>query len=74
MVVARLEGTKDISEVLEKLKGLEYEVVSSSKVVGYVFRKDTSNSNLSRDIKSTKSACGFTGSIRATYGTNSASY
>lgn len=74
MVIARLEGAKDISGILEKLKKLEYEVVSSSNKVGYISRNNTSSSDLSRDVKSVKTACKFTGSIKCTYGTSNATY
>lgn len=74
MVVARLEGTKDISELLEKLRGLEYEVASSNNKVGYVSRNNASGSDLSRDVKSVKTACKFTGSIKCNYGTSSSTY
>mgnify|MGYP000067032979 CR=1 FL=1 len=74
MIVARLEGTKDISDILEKLEGLEYETSSSNKKIGYVFRKNASSSDLSRDVKSVKTACKFTGSIKCTHGSNSTTY
>lgn len=74
MIVARLEGDRDISKLLEKLYGLEYEVTSSNKKIGYVFRTSTSSSDLSRDINAVISACKFKGSIKCAYGTSSDTY
>lgn len=74
MFVARLECVKDISEILKKLEGLEYEVTSSNNKVGYIFRKNANSSDLSRDVKAVKAACKFIGSIQCTYGTSGSTY
>ena len=74
MIVARLEGTKDISGILEKLKGLEYEVSALNDKIVYVFRKNASSTDLSRDVKSAKVACKFTSSIKCTYGASPTNY
>ncbi|WP_447894996.1 hypothetical protein [Vreelandella sp. GE22] len=74
MIVAKLESSKDLTDVAEKLRGLEYEVVPAVKKEIFVFRKKGSNTDLSRDVKSAKDACKFTGPIKSVYGTNSATY
>ena len=74
MIVARLEGSKNISEILNKLEGLEYEVSVLNDKTGYVFRKNASSSDLSRDVKATKSACKFSGTIKSSFGSSTGSY
>lgn len=71
MIVARLEGNNNILEVSEKLKALEYEVVSISNKSLFVSREKTSSSDLARDIKSAKSSSKYSGSIKCFYGSNS---
>ena len=76
MIIARLEGNKSISNILDKLEGLKYEVSAcvSNNNIGYVYRKNASSTDLSRDVKSVKKACQFTSSIKCSYGTNSSTY
>jgi hypothetical protein len=70
-MVARLEGTKDISCILEKLVALAYDVISDDKKIAFVYRKGSNSNNLRGDIKSAKDACKFSGSIKVIYGTSS---
>jgi hypothetical protein len=74
MIVARLDGSKNISEILNKLEGLEYEVSVLNDKTGYVFRKNASSSDLSRDVKATKAACNFSGTIKSSFGSSTGSY
>lgn len=74
MIVARLEGLKNISEIFNKLEGLEYEVSVLNDKIGYVFRKNASSSDLSRDVKTVKTACKFSGTIKSSFGSNTGSY
>ncbi len=70
-MVARLESIKDISCVLEKLEGLSYTTIAYDKNSGFVYRKGlNSYTELSRDIKSVKSACKFTNQIKISYGSS----
>ncbi len=72
-MVARLEGTKDISCILEKLEALAYDVTTHNQKIAFVYRKGSNSTNLRGDMKSAKDACKFTGSIKVIYGTNSTS-
>ena len=72
-MVARLEGTKDISCVLEKLEALAYDVITNDKKIAFVYRKGSNSNNLRGDIKSAKDACKFNGSIKVIYWTSSSS-
>lgn len=72
MIVVRLEATKDISDVVEHLNGLGYEVCSSDKKIAFVYRKDSNLNQFSSDLKSAKSASKFTGLIKCVHGGNSA--
>lgn len=74
MIVARLEGSKNILEIFNKLEGLEYEVSVLNDKIGYVFRKNASSSDLSRDVKTVKAACKFLGTIKSSFGSNTGSY
>ena len=70
MIVARLESTKELSCIIEKLENLNYTTTSYDKNSGFVYNKNNSHSDLTRDIKSAKTACKFTTSIKIQYGTN----
>ncbi len=70
-MVARLEGNKDITCILEKLEALAYDVINSDKKIAFVYRKGSSSNNLRGDIKSAKDACKFSGSVKIIYGTSS---
>jgi len=72
-MVVRLEGTKDISCILEKLTALSYDVVTDDKKIAFIYRKSSNSNDLRGDVKSAKSACKFTGTIKAIYGTSTAS-
>jgi len=70
-MVARLESTKDLSDIVEGLEGLGYVAIAYDKNSAFIYRKDiTSSSNMNRDIKSIKSACKFTNQIKVLYGNN----
>ena len=73
-MIARLEGIKDISCISSKLEALEYDVVQQNEKIVFIYRNKASSSDLGRDVKSAKDACKFSGSIKCTYGTNSAIY
>lgn len=70
-MVARLEGIKNISCIYEKLEALNYDVITNDEKIAFVYRKNSNSSNLRNDIKSAKTACKFTGTIKIIYGTNS---
>ena len=70
-MVARLEGTKDTSCVFEKLQGLGYDVLIQDKKTAFIYRKGSTSSNLRGDIRSSKDACKFNGTIKPIYGTTS---
>jgi hypothetical protein len=74
MIVARLEATKDIKCILDKLENLEYDVSLLNEKTIFVYRASASSSDLSRDVKSAKSACKFSGTIKCSYGTNNSNY
>lgn len=71
MIVVRLETSKDISGVMTHLNSLGYEVCSSDKKVAFVYRKDSSSSQFSIDMKAAKSASKFSGSVKCVYGGSS---
>lgn len=71
MTVARLEGTKDISSILDKLEDLDYEASAQSNKIVFVYRKHTNSTDLKRDIKAAKDACKFVGTIKCTHGASS---
>lgn len=73
MIVVRLEASKDLSSVGAHLNGLGYEVCANDKKVVFVYRKDSSSSQFSTDLKAAKSASKFSGSIRCVYGSTAAS-
>ena len=71
-MVARLESTKDISCLIEKLEGLSYTTITYDNNSGFVYKKNlNSYSELNRDIKSVKSACSFTNQVKVSYGSSS---
>jgi len=70
MIVARLESTKELSCILEKLEGLNYTVTAYDTKSGFVYNSKNNYSNLTEAIKSAKTACKFTTSIKVQYGTN----
>jgi len=72
-MVVRLEGTKDISCIVEKLIALNYDVVSHDKKIAFLYRKSSNSNELKTDIKAAKTACTFIGTIKAIYGTNTTS-
>jgi len=74
MIVARLEATKDIKCILDKLENLAYDVSLLNEKTIFVYRASANSSDLSRDVKSAKSACKFVGTIKCSYGTNNSSY
>ena len=72
-MVARIEGTKDITCILEKLEALSYDVISNDKKIAFVYRKGSNSNNLRGDMKSAKDACKFSGSVKVIYGTSTTS-
>jgi hypothetical protein len=72
-MVVRLEGTKDISCILEKFTGLGYDVVIQDKQIAFIYRKGSNSTNLRTDMKSAKDACKFVGTIKTIYGTSTSS-
>lgn len=74
MIIARIESSKSISDILNNLAKLKYEVSSLNDKSGYVFRKIGSVADLSRDIKSAKITCEFSGVIKVSHGTSSSNY
>lgn len=71
-MVARIEGTKDITCIIEKLEALNYDIITNDKKIVFVYRKGSSGNNLRGDIKSAKDACKINGSVKVMYGTNNA--
>ena len=72
MIVARLESTKALSCIFEKLKSLNYIIAEEDDSKrGFVYNKKNSHSNLTSDIKTVKNACNFTTSIKIKYGSSS---
>lgn len=70
-MVARLESTKDLSCIIEKLEGLSYTTITYDKNSGFVYKKNLNSfTDLNRDIKTVKSACNFTNQIKVSYGTS----
>ena len=73
MIIARLESTKELSCILEKLEALEYTTTAYDAKSGFVYNSKNTHSNLTNDIRSAKTACKFTTSIKVQYGTNNSS-
>jgi vacuolar-type H+-ATPase subunit I/STV1 len=74
MIVARLEGKKNISDIIDKLKEREYEVSALNDQIAYVSHKNRSSADLSQDVKSVKKICEFKGQITCYHGINKAAY
>jgi len=73
MIIARLESTKELSCILEKLEGLNYTTTAYDAKSGFVYNSKNTHTNLTSDIRSAKTACKFTTSIKLQYGTNNSS-
>lgn len=69
----RLESSKNIDGILEKLSSLGYEVSTINSNCGFAYRKGSNSSDFRSDIKSAKLSCKFTSSIKVEYGSSSAS-
>jgi len=72
-MIAKLDGTKNISCLIEKLESLEYETSTLNDKTAFLFRKGSTNTTLKNDIKSVKTACNFIGTIKIKYGSSNAS-
>ena len=67
-MTVKIEGAKDISCIVEKLQGLEYDVVLLNNKTAFAYRKGSSLTSLSNDMKSAKEACKFIGQLKLEYG------
>ena len=72
-MVARIEGIKDITCILEKLEALSYDVISNDKKIAFVYRKGSNSNNLKEDMKSARDTCKFNGLVKVIYGTTTKS-
>ena len=70
-MVARLEGTKDITPITDFFSTAGYEVSIKDKKVAFVYRNGTSLNDLKTDIKSAKASAKFTGNIKVFHGATS---
>ena len=69
MIVAKLNIiNKDLSGIAEKLAQLNYDVVSMNKSTVFLSSDDGDINALKKDIKSSKEASKFSGTIKVVYG------
>lgn len=70
-MVARLEGTTDITPITDFFSTAKYEVSIKDKKVAFIYRKGSSLNDLKTDMKSAKTSSKFTGLIKVFHGTTS---
>lgn len=73
-MIARLEGTADITSILDALKALKYDVVQQDKKIAFIYRGKGSSDDLKRDVKAAKDAGKLNSSIKCIHGTTNATY